>query len=108
MRAIKLHFVKPSHLEILLSDNELQTEIKYLNPKKLDTHSIGLYDPILQHYYLDTEMVVLSIFARAIKRLVFSNSNHNIVFLNPYVGQQKGGFAYNNEIIIDSTDIEMN
>src|SRR6056297_1684308 len=94
MRQIKLHFTDANHLDTLLNDQQFTSDIEYLNPQRLDNHNIILTDPIKQHHAFDTEMVVLSSFARAIKRLIFTNSDEDIVFMNPIVGQQKGGLAH--------------
>jgi hypothetical protein len=106
MRAVKLHFIDGNHLTTLLADNNFQTDIDYLSPYRLDNNNIALFDPVTQHAHLDTEMVVLSKFARAIKNIIFPTTNHNIEFLNPILGQQKGGLVHNDTVIIDSTDLE--
>jgi len=107
MRAIKLHFVNPKHLEILLKDQQLISELQYLNSEILGNDSIGFYDPIEQHGYLDTEAVVLTTFARAIKRILFPETEYNIHFLNPGANMIKGGLTHKNELIIDSTELQI-
>ena len=106
MRQVKLHFVDADHLDSLMNDGQFLTDIEYLNPSRLDNQNIVLTDPIEQHHAIDTEMVVLSNFARAIKRLIFPDSNDDIVFLNPIVGHQKGGLVQGKTVIIDSTDLQ--
>lgn len=106
MRQVKLHFVDSNHLNMLMNDRQFLTDIGYLNPSRLDNQNIVLTDPIEQHHAIDTEMVVLSNFARSIKRLVFPNSNDDIEFLNPIVGHQKGGLVHGKTVIIDSTDLQ--
>jgi hypothetical protein len=71
MRAIKLQFTDRKYLAGLLADGEFMANITYLNPYKLDDLNIALFDPITQHNALDTEIVVLSKFARAIKKIFF-------------------------------------
>ena len=106
MRQVKLHFTDSSHLDTLLDDQQFSSDINYLQPDRLVNLNIVLTDPIEQHHAIDTEMVVLSSFARAIKRLIFPNSNEDIVFLNPIVGQKKGGLAHGKTVVIDSTDLQ--
>jgi hypothetical protein len=65
-----------------------------------------LFDPITQNEPLDTEIVILSKFARAIKNILFPNTQHNVEFLNPFLGQQKGGLIHDRTVVIDSTDLE--
>lgn len=107
MRAIKLHFVDANHLDILLNDQRFMQEIQFLNPNRLDKLNISLSDPILQHWYLDTEVVVLSIFGRAIKRLIFPATNFDIEFKQALTNQLKGGLTHNGNDIIDSTDVQI-
>lgn len=107
MRTIKLQFVNGNHLSLLLADNLFMGDIQYLQPSKFDDKNIVLTDPIIQHGRLESEMVVLSIFARGIKRVIFPNTKYEIEFLDPYVGHQKGGLVYNDQKIIDSTDIQL-
>jgi len=92
MRQIKLNFVDPNHLSILLQDQGFKSEILYLKPQLLTGgKSIGLTDPIQEHSSFDTEVVVLTIFARAMKRLIFPESEHDVMFMNPFANTFKGG-----------------
>jgi hypothetical protein len=106
MRAIKLHFPDENHLTTLLNDQQFQMDINYLYPYRLDNNNIVLFDPVTQHNPLDTEIVVLSKFARAIKSILFFDTQHNVEFLNPFLGQQKGGLIHDGIRVIDSTDLE--
>ncbi|WP_291276082.1 hypothetical protein [Flavobacterium sp.] len=106
MRAVKLHFRNDSYLTTLLANDGFKIDINYLSPYKIDNNNIVLFDPVTQHDPLDTEMVVLSKFARAIKNIIFPTTNSNIEFLNPILGQQKGGLVHDRLVIIDSTDLE--
>ncbi len=106
MRAIKLHFTNKIYLDKLLVDNDFNQEINYLNPKKTTEVDLILFDPIPQHNYLDTEIVILSIFSRAVKKHFFANTEFNIEFLSPFVNTQKGGLHHNGLRIIDTTDIQ--
>ncbi len=107
MRAIKLQFTDKKYLDGLLNDAEFAANINYLNPYRLNDLNLALFDPITQHNALDSEVVILSKFARAIKNLFFPNTPHNIEFMNPIINQQKGGLIHNTERIIDSTDIQI-
>jgi hypothetical protein len=106
MRAVKLHFPNGTILTTLLKDNRFQNDINYLSPYRINDNNIVLFDPVTQHSPLDTEMVVLSKFGRAIKDIIFPTTTHNIEFLHPILGQQKGGLVHNGQVIIDSTDLE--
>lgn len=90
----------------MLNDQQFQSDINYLNPYQLDNNNIVLFDPVTQHNPVDTEVVVLSKFASGIKRILFPNTEYGVEFLNPFLGQQKGGLIHNNSRIIDSTDLE--
>lgn len=103
MNSIRLHFVSQEHLTDLLNDELLQTNIKYLNPERNGNNFLELTDSVEQHTELDTEIVILSIFARAIKRILYPDTQTQIEFLNPFVNQQKNGLRHDNLIIIDQT-----
>lgn len=90
----------------LLNDQQFQAHINYLNPYLLDNNNIFLFDPVTKHNPLDTEMVILSIFARAIKDILFADTQYNVEFLNPFLGQQQGGLIHDRIKVIDSTDID--
>lgn len=105
MRTIMLEFVAKHELDQLLSDQEFQKEINYLNPTRMG-EKILLNDPIEQHSSIDSEIVVLSIFSCAIKRILFPSTKYQIEFLNPFANQQKGGLSHNLQIIIESTTIQ--
>lgn len=107
MRGIKLCFTDKKYLDALESDPNFMTDINYLNPYRNGNLNLILFDPIAQHNHLDSEVVVLSKVARAIKRLFFSNTNYNVEFLNPILNEQKGGLVHNTDRIIDSTDIQI-
>lgn len=106
MRAVKLHFTDGNHLTTLLADTNFQNDINYLSPYRIDNNNIVLFDPVTQHAPLDTEMVVLSKFARAIKNIIFPTTNYNVEFYNPFLGQQKGGLVHDRTVVVDSTDLE--
>lgn len=107
MRAIKLEFANNVYLDQLINDTSFSKEIQYLNPNRINGTNLVLFDPVPQHDHLDTEAVILSIFARAIKRIIFPNTAFEIEFLNPFVNQQKGGVHHNGTRIITSTDIQI-
>lgn len=103
MNSIKLHFVSQEHLTILLNDENFQSEIKFFNPERNENNIIELTDSAEQHSELDTEVVILSIFARAIKRILYPKTQTQIDFLNPIANRQKNGLRHDNLIIIDQT-----
>ncbi|HAF29441.1 MAG TPA: hypothetical protein DCG75_10380 [Bacteroidales bacterium] len=107
MRAVKLQFTDKKYLDGLLNDNNFSANIKYLSPIRLNDVNLVLFDPITEHNALDSEVVILSKFARAIKSLFFPNTAYNVELLNPVLNQQKGGLIHNTERIIDSTDIQI-
>jgi hypothetical protein len=106
MRTITLDFAEKKELDVLLKNEEFLREIAYLKPEKLDEKRLILFDPIIQHYPLDSEVVVLTIFSYAIKRILFPDSDFNIEFLNPFANSQKGGLQHNGHIVINSTTIQ--
>lgn len=101
MRKIKLTFTDPKHLQVLLQDTNFSSEINYLNPKSLSDNSIGLIDPINEHSSFDTEVVVLTIFARAMKRLIFPESEHDVTFMNPFANTFKSGLVHGSESLLN-------
>jgi hypothetical protein len=107
MRAIKLHFPDPNHLLVLLNDKAFFSAIRYLSPHRLDDNNLALFDPVTHHAPLETEIVVLSKFARGIKDILFPDQPHEIEFLDARLGNRKGGLRIENTRIIDSTDVEM-
>ncbi len=107
MRRVKLHFPDSNHLAVLLRDIRFLDEINYLNYNLLGNNNIVLNDPVTQHYWLDSELVILSIFSRAIQRIIFPTSLNSVEFLNPFLGQQKGGLIHDGQVIIDTTDIDV-
>ncbi|WP_159258787.1 hypothetical protein [Tenacibaculum maritimum] len=103
MNSIRLHFVSQEHLNELLNDEELTINLDYLNPNRTGDNFLELTDTVENHNILDTEVVVLTIFAKAIKRVLYSNSQSQIEFLNPIANMQKNGLRHQNLIIIDQT-----
>jgi hypothetical protein len=101
MRQIKLTFVDQNHLNTLLQNELFKSEIHYLKPQILGGGtSIGLSDPIPEHSSYDTEVVVLTIFARAMKRLIFLESEHEILFMYPFANANKGGLVLGGTTIV--------
>ena len=107
MRTVTLEFSTSQELEILLKDEAFLSEIAYLKPEKLDDNKLILYDPAIQHSPLDSEVVVLTIFSYAIKRILFLDSDFNIEFLNPFANSQKVGLHHNGYRVINSTTIQL-
>lgn len=106
MRTITLEFASSNELEVLLSDQSFIQEITFLNPVKLDYKRLVVSDHIEYQSPLDSEVVVLSIFSRAIKRLLFPNTKYQIEFIIPFVNEQKGGLHHNGYRVISSTVIQ--
>tara|TARA_Y100001934_G_C12092553_1_gene649936 strand:- start:426 stop:776 length:351 start_codon:yes stop_codon:yes gene_type:complete len=107
MRGIKLHFTDKKYLDGLYQDSDFMADIKYLNAYKSTQVDLILFDPITNHNHLDTEIVVLSKVSRAIKRIFFPDSRHNIKLLNSVLNEQKGGLTHDKDVIINSTDIQI-
>jgi hypothetical protein len=101
MNSIRLHFVSNEHLTTLMNDAEFQLRIEHLNPEIIENNYLNLTDNVQQHNMLDSEVVILSIFARAIKRILYPDTSTQIEFLNPIVNRQKNGLKHDNLIIID-------
>ncbi|MDT0642287.1 hypothetical protein RM553_05515 [Zunongwangia sp. F363] len=107
MNKLNLHFKNKEHLTALLNDTTFSLEIQYLNPERFDDYNLELIDPSEYHQELDTEEVILGKFARAIKRLIFSNSTYPIDYLNTILVYRKNGLTHNKQVIIDSTDFKL-
>jgi hypothetical protein len=107
MNKINLHFKSKEHITILLKDPEFTLEIKYLQPKRFDDYNLELLDPFEYHTPLDTEEVILGKFARGLKRIIFPTSNNPVEYLNANPAYRKNGLKHNEQIIIDSTDFEL-
>jgi hypothetical protein len=103
MNTIRLHFVSQEHLNELLNDEELTIHLDYLNPSRTGDNFLELTDTVENHNVLDTEVVVLTILAKAIKRVLYPNTESQIEFLNPIANMQKNGLRHKNLIIIDQT-----
>lgn len=43
---------------------------------------------------------------RAIKNILFTDTQQNVEFFNPFLGQQKSGLIQDRTEVIDSTDLE--
>lgn len=101
MNSIRLHFVSQEHLNLLMNDDEFQSQIAHLNPERFENNYLDLTDTVEQHTNLDTEVVVLTVFARGIKRILYPETETQIEFLNPIVNRPKNGLRHDNLIIID-------
>lgn len=101
MNSIRLHFVSQEHLNSLMNDDEFQSQIEHLNPERFENNYLDLTDTVEQHTNLDTEVVVLTFFARGIKRILYPETETQIEFLNPIVNRPKNGLRHDNLIIID-------
>lgn len=106
MQRLTLHFVAREQLTRLLEDDEFRTRIDYLEPVRVDENYLQLEDPVETHQEMDSEVVILSIFARGIKRLLYPDTNQNITFLNPDANGYKRGLMHDRLVIIDSVRIE--
>lgn len=107
MRGIRLDFEKAEVLEKLLLDPTFMEEIAYLKPQTSGNNQIILYDPIQEHTFLDTEVVALTIFGRAIKRNFYQGEPNDIEFLVPYTTRQKDGIRIGSEILINKTNVQL-
>lgn len=105
MYVIKLSFADKTQLDALLHNQSFFNEISHLTPNRTSDLDLLLTDPVPQHDSLDTEVVVLSMFARAFKRLFFRDTKHEIEFLTPYANALKGGLRHHTERLIVSTDV---
>lgn len=84
-----------------MNDDEFQSQIEYLNPIRFENNYLDLTDTVEQHNVLDTEVVILTIFARGIKRILYPETQTQIEFLNPIVNRPKNGLRHDDLIIID-------
>lgn len=106
MRKMKLEFTSEQERDNLLTDALFTSEIAYLKPIKTP-NGLFLSDPISEHSALDTEVVVLSMFSKAFKRLMFPKSTYEIEFLSPFANQSKIGLKHNQQILISGNQIEL-
>lgn len=107
MRTVMLEFVSNEDLNALLANDGFAQDINYLMPNRLDDRKIVLTDPVPQHDRLDSEVVVLSMFANGIKRILFPDTGYNIEFLVPFANAQKGGLRHDTQIVIHSTTVQV-
>lgn len=103
MNTIRLHFVSQEQLSLLLEDDILNSQLEHLNPVRVNNNILEITDNVDEHTVLDSEVVILTIFANAIKRILYSETETQIEFLNPFANQQKRGLRHDNLIIIDQT-----
>ena len=108
MKEIILNFQNVKYLQELLDDAKFIEDTNYLHPERIGNSKLKLIDPVVQHDLLGTELITLSILARNLKRIIFSDSDTNLEFLNPFGGERKNGLYYKHnseiEIIIESTE----
>lgn len=107
MRQIKLEFTSAQDRDTLLADNNFAGDIAYLKPILAAPNGLILTDPAEQHFSLDTEVVVLTMFARAFKRIMFSTTAHDIEFLSPIANQSKIGLRHDKQILISGNQREL-
>lgn len=104
MKRIRLTFTNENYVIALLADNKFLSDTSYLNPIA-ENHSIVFTDPVPTHNDLDTEDVVITLSANAIKR-IYRQLQGNIQYINPIDnGQFKGGFLIGNRPIVNATEI---
>ncbi len=103
MREINLTFTDKIIIDNLLADTAFILDSKYLTPHRLDEKNVRFSDTIPQHTLYDTEDIVLSKCAIAIKRMFFENKSENIEYINPYPNQFKGGISFKGNTIAVST-----
>ncbi len=102
-RSIQLTFADPGHIDRILSDRYFSEHIANLKPVRTHEDKLVLIDPVVSHSDLDTEVVILSLFASGIKRILFPETPHQIEFLSPFPNQMKGGLHHRGEGIVTST-----
>jgi len=107
MRQIKLEFTSEQVRDVLLTDRTFLSEINYLNPQVTGPNDVILFDPVQEHFSLDTEVVVLTLFAKAFKRLIFPTTTYEIEFLSPFANQSKIGLKHNNQILISNNQRQL-
>ena len=107
MRQIKLEFTSAQDRDTLLADSNFAREIAYLKPVPTAPNGLILTDPVEQHFSLDTEVVILTMFARAFKHIIFPTTTHDIEFLSPIANQSKIGLRHDNQILISNNQREL-
>lgn len=105
MKQIKLHFPNNDYLTQLLNDESFMSSIFYLKPNRINENNILLYENEDYHSDIETEITILALFASAINRIIFMDTNINVEYINPLIDQMKTGLKHNIEIIIDSIEI---
>jgi hypothetical protein len=107
MRQIKLEFTSGQERDILLADKIFASEIEYLKPLPAEPNGLFLFDPVQEHFSLDTEVVVLTLFAKAFKRIMFPTTIYDIEFLSPLANKSKIGIRHNQQILISNNQREV-
>ena len=107
MSQIKLEFTSEQDRDTMLADNNFARDIAYLNPVPTAPNGLILIDPVKQHSSLDTEVVVLTMFARAFKRIMFPTTTHDIEFLSPTANQSKIGLRHDKQILISNNQRQL-
>ena len=105
MNKIKLDFTDPKQVDQLMNDKAFHTRTSTLNPIKHTDKSIIVTDPVPEHSRVDSEIVVLSIFAQEIMRVIFPNSTETIRLIDPDMTKRKVGLALGNTAVINSTTV---
>lgn len=107
MRQIELNFNSVEDRDTLLADKKFARDMAYLNPLPTESNRLILTDPVEEHSSLDTEVVVLTMFARAFKRIMFPTTPHEIEFLSPTANQSKIGIRHDTRILISNNQIQL-
>jgi len=97
--------VDVNHVNMLMNDTGFIQRTTTLNPITNGSDSIQVVDPVPQHSALDSELVVLSIFAQEIMRLIFPNSTDEMHLLCSNMTERKGGLILGKQVIIKSTTV---
>jgi hypothetical protein len=107
MKQIKLHFPNSDYLTRLLNDDYLAATIHYLNPRTTaNKNTLLLFEDEEYHNNdIDTEGVILAIFAEAFNRIIFPGTGDSARYINPFPDQFKIGLINNGEILIDNIEI---
>lgn len=105
MNKIKLDFVDPKHVDQLMNDKAFHARTSTLNPIKHTDNSIVVTDPVPEHSRVDSEIVVLSILAQEIMRVIFPSSIETIRLIDPDMTKRKVGLVLGKIVVIKSTTV---
>jgi hypothetical protein len=105
MKQIKLHFPNADYLTRLLADENFEARIFNLSPNRTNQNNLVLLENEEYHNNIVTEEAILSTFAEAFNRIIFTGTGNNTAYINPFKDQSKLGLVNNGEILIDDIEI---